>query len=72
MNRTSTVVILGESWRFGNFHDSATTILNRLKHSGRIVVDCRRGLNRSSTVAESDSFLVAPWVKSWPFLSVRD
>ena len=35
-------------------------------------MDCGRGLNRSSTVAESDSFLVAPWVESWPFLSVRD
>ena len=71
MNRTSNVAILGESWRFGNLHDSDTTILNRLKHSGRIVVDCGRGLNRSSTVAESGSFLVAPWVESWPFLSVR-
>ena len=32
-------------------------ILNRLKHSGRIVVDCGRSLNRSSTVAGSGSFL---------------
>ena len=72
MNPTSAVVILGESWRFGNLLDSATTILSRLKHLGRIVVDCGRGLNRSSTVAESGSFLVAPWVESWPFLSVRD
>ena len=30
-----------------------------------------RGLNRSSTVAGSGSFLAAPWVESWPFLSVR-
>ena len=36
------------------------------------MVDCGRGLNRSATVAESGSFLVAPWVESWPFLSVRD
>ena len=71
MNRTSTVMILGESWRFGNLHDRATTILNRLKHSGLIAVDCGRGLNRSSTVAESGSFLVAPWVESWAFLNVR-
>ena len=28
MNHTSAVVILGESWRVGNRHDSATTILN--------------------------------------------
>ena len=35
------------------------------------MVDCGRGLNRSSTVAESGSFLVEPWVESWPFLSVR-
>ena len=35
-------------------------------------MDCGRVLNRSSTVAESGSFLVAPWVESWPFLSVRD
>ena len=71
MNRTSAQVILGESWRFGNLHNSATTILNRLKHLGRIVLDCGRGLNGSSTVAESSSFLMAPWVESWPFLSVR-
>ena len=71
MNRTSTMVILGESWRFGNLHDSATTISNRLKNSGLIVVDCGRGLHRSSTVAESGSFSVAPCVESWPFLSVR-
>ena len=51
MNRSSTVVIREESWRFGNLHDNATTILNRLKHSGRIVVDCGRGLNRSSTLS---------------------
>ena len=36
------------------------------------MVDCGRGLNRSSTVAGSGSFLAAPWVESWPFLSVRD
>ena len=36
------------------------------------MVDCWRGLNRSSTVAGSGSFLAAPWVESWPFLSVRD
>ena len=71
MNLTSTVVFLEEFWRFVNLHDSATTILNRLKHSGLIVVDCGRGLNRSSTVAESGSILVAPWVESWPFLSIR-
>ena len=72
MNRSSSVMILGESWRFGNLPGRATAILNRLKHSGRIVVDCGRGLNRSSTVAGSGSFLAAPWVESWPFLSVRD
>ena len=72
MDRSSTVMILGESWRFGNLPGRATTILNRLNYSGRIVVDCGRGLNRSATVAESGSFLVAPWVESWPFLSVRD
>ena len=69
MNRCSTVMILGESWRFVNLPGTATTILNRLKHSGCIMVDCGGGLNRSSTVAESGSFLVAPWVESWPFLS---
>ena len=74
MNRSITVMILGESWRFGNIPGRATTILNRLKHSGCIVGDCRRGLNRtcSSTVAGSGSFLAAPWVESWTFLSVRD
>ena len=36
------------------------------------MVDCGRGQNRSSTVARSGSFLAAPWVESWPFLSVRD
>ena len=72
MNRSNTVMILGESWRFGNLSGRATTILNTLKHSGCIVVDCGRGLNRSSTVAGSGSFLAAPWVESWPFLSVRD
>ena len=35
------------------------------------MVDCGRGLNRSSTVAESCYFLVVPLVESWPFLSVR-
>ena len=60
MNRSSTVVIREESGWFGNLHDNATTILNRLKHSGRIVVDCGRGLNRSSTVAKSGPFLEAP------------
>ena len=30
MNLSSTVVILEESWRFGNLHDSATTILPAL------------------------------------------
>ena len=34
MNRTSTVVILGESWRFGNLHDSATTIFEPFKTFG--------------------------------------
>ena len=72
MNRSSTVMFLGESWRFGNLPGRATTILNHLKHSGWIVVDCGRGLNRSATVARSGSFLAAPWVESWPFLSVRD
>ena len=57
MNRGSTVMIREESWRFGNLHDNATIILNRLKHSGRIAFDCGRGLNRNSTVAESGSFL---------------
>ena len=60
MNRSSTLVIREESWRFENLHDNDTTYLNRLNHLGRIVVDCGRGLNRSSTVAESGSFLVAP------------
>ena len=36
------------------------------------MVDCGRGLNRSSTIAELGSFLVAQWVESWPFFSVRD
>ena len=56
MNRSSTVVIHEESWRFGNLHDNATTILNCLKNLGRIVVDCGHGLNRSSTIAESGLF----------------
>ena len=56
MNLRGTLVIREESWRFGNLHDNDTTILKRLKHSGRIVVDCGRGLNRSSTVAKSASF----------------
>ena len=34
MNRTSAVVILGESLRFGNLHDSATTILNGVFRGG--------------------------------------
>ena len=72
MNRSSTMMILDESWRFGNLPGRAKTILNSLKHSGRIVVDCGRSLNRSSTVAGSGSFLAVPWVESWPFLSVRD
>ena len=55
----STVVIREESWLFGNLNDKAMTILNLLKHSGRIVVNCGRGLNHRSTVAESGSFLVA-------------
>ena len=32
-----------------SLHDNASTILNSLKQSGQIVVDCGRGLNRSST-----------------------
>ena len=36
------------------------------------MVDYGRGLNRSSTVAGSDSFLATPWVESRPFVSVRD
>ena len=31
-----------------------------LNLSGLVVLDCWRGLNRSSTVAESGSFLVVP------------
>ena len=56
MNRSSTVMILGENIR---------------GESWRIVVDCGRGLNRSATVAGSGSFLAAPWVESWPFLGVQ-
>ena len=58
VNRRSTVVILEESWWFGNLEDNATTSLNS---SGWIVLDCGRGLSRSSTVAGSGSFLVASW-----------
>ena len=35
------------------------------------VLDCGRGLNRSSTVVESGSFLVALWNYSWSFVGVR-
>ena len=48
-----------KTWGFGNLYDNAMTILNHLKHSGRIVVYCGRDLNRSSTVAESGLFVVA-------------
>ena len=51
MNRSSTVMILGESWRFGNLPGRATTILNRLKHSG--VNRSAAGMSRSGTVDES-------------------
>ena len=61
VNRSSTVVILEESWWFGNLEDNATTSLNRLNSSGWIVLDCGRGLSRSSTVAGTGSFLVASW-----------
>ena len=33
----------------------------------KLVMDFWRCLNRSSTVAESGSFLVAPWYYSWAF-----
>ena len=36
MDRSSTVMILGESWRFGNLPGRATTILNRLKPQSHI------------------------------------
>ena len=61
VNRSSTVVILEESWWFGSLEDNATTSLNRLNSSGWIVLDCGRGLSRSSTVAGSGTFLVASW-----------
>ena len=61
VNRSNTVVILEESWWFGSLEDNATTSLNRLNSSGWIVLDCGRGLSRSSTVAGSGSFLVASW-----------
>ena len=64
MNHTSTMVILGDSGtsrqRYDNFKPFKT-----------FLVDCGRGLNRSSTVTESGSFLVVPWVESWPFLNVQ-
>ena len=53
-------MICEESRGFGNLHDNAKTFLNCLKHSGAIVVDCGCDLNRSSSVADSGSFLVAP------------
>ena len=33
--------------------------------------DCERSLNRSSTIAESESFLVAPWFYLWSCVGVR-
>ena len=59
MNRSSTIVIPEKSWRFGNLHNVTMTILNCLKHSGRVMVDYGHGLNCSSAVAESGSFFVA-------------
>ena len=32
------------------------------------MLDCGRGLNRSSTVAGSGSFPVVPWYYLWPFV----
>ena len=35
------------------------------------MLDCERSLNRSSTIVESESFLVALWYYSWSFVGVR-
>ena len=35
------------------------------------MVDCGRVLNRSSTVAESGLFIVAPYMYLWSFVGVR-
>ena len=69
--RSSTVVIREESWWFRNFHNSTSTSSNRLNLLRRVVLDCGRGWNRSSTVAESGSFLDILFVYSWSFLGFR-
>ena len=67
---TVSLPILYDSWRcyydatkvllIWNLEDNATTSLNRLNLSGWILLDCGRGLERSSTKEGSGSFLVAP------------
>ena len=47
VSRSSTIMILEESWWLRNLEDNATTSLNHLNLSGWIMVDCGRGLDRS-------------------------
>ena len=49
MNRSSTVMILGESWRFGNLQSEDN--FKPFKIFGVNIGGCGHGINRSSTVA---------------------